>query len=220
MSKSKQSPKLTPRQVQLLKILGLAQARKGYSATIGELASQLKLGRTTTFEHLEQLREKGLIESEANKARSLKLTLSGQKLLNQLWNSPKNIADDTITADAGIPLLGRIAAGKPIEAIENRQTLDLPGCFPAKNVFALEVVGQSMIDAGINHGDYVICKKTDTADNGSLVVALVDNNTATLKRLYKEPTCVRLEPANPAYEPIYTTNCLIQGIVVGLVRKI
>jgi repressor LexA len=121
----------------------------------------------------------------------------------------------------GIPLVGRVAAGLPVEAVENKDYLSIESCFGnTGNIFALEVKGDSMIGEDIHEGDYVICKKTATASNGQLVVAIVDNEDATLKRFYRENNLVRLQPANDAYEPIYSDNCRIEGVVIGLVRKL
>ena len=215
MSQPKIMPTLTPRQLQLVQLIRQAQT-KGCSATISELAQGLKLGRTTTYEHLEQLREKGLIESQTSKARSLKLTRLGQNLLNSLEKPFENPP-----CQQGIPLLGRVAAGRPIDAIEDRRMLNLNAQFAgsSKEIFALEIQGQSMIEDGISDGDYVICKRASDAVDGQIVIALVDGQSATVKRIYREQNRVRLEPANPDFAPIYTTDCQVQGIVVGLVRQ-
>jgi repressor LexA len=208
---------LTPRQLQLLEAIARFQASQHYSATIQELASQIKISRTTAFEHLAALREKGLIGGCPNKARSLKLTPQGQKLLKQRQTQKTALTEDTTD---GLPLVGRVAAGRPIEAIEQKEHLSLGTHFGSTdNVFALEVVGDSMIDAGINSGDYVICRRSLTANNGQMVVAIVDDDSATVKHFYKEVDRARLEPANKNYSPIYSVNCRIEGIVVGLLRK-
>ena len=121
----------------------------------------------------------------------------------------------------GIALLGRIAAGAPIEAIENAERISMASAFGSdEETFALKVQGDSMIGDGINDGDYVICKKAQDAANGKIVAAIVDNENATVKRFYKEQNGIRLEPSNPAYKPIYTQNCNIAGVVVGLMRKL
>jgi repressor LexA len=120
-----------------------------------------------------------------------------------------------------IPLLGKVAAGLPIDAIENPDTISLREMFGSSdNIFALEVAGDSMIEDGISSGDYVICEKAQTAENGRMVVAIVDDSSATLKRFYKEPTHARLAPANDAYEPIYSDNCRIEAVVLGLLRRL
>jgi repressor LexA len=120
----------------------------------------------------------------------------------------------------GIPLLGRVAAGAPIEAIENIEHISLQSEFGSEDTFALKVQGDSMTGDGIFDGDYVVCKRSQTAQNGKIVAAIVDNENATVKRFYKETDRIRLEPSNPNYPPIYTQNCQIAGIVVGLMRKI
>jgi repressor LexA len=141
-----------------------------------------------------------------------------RKLLSRLTNQQTG---DTEEVSGGIPLVGRVAAGLPVEAIENKQFLSVESCFGNRgDIFALEVTGDSMIGNDIHEGDYVICKRTSTAADGQLVVAIVDNENATLKRFYKEATQVRLQPANDAYEPIYSDNCRIEGVVIGLVRKL
>lgn len=119
-----------------------------------------------------------------------------------------------------IPLAGRVAAGVPIEAIEEAETFSLKSEFGTSgDVFALEVVGDSMIDDDIHNGDRVICRRSQRADNGQLVVAIVDDGNATLKRFYKEKDRVRLQPANEDFQPIYSDNCRIEAIVLGLVRR-
>jgi repressor LexA len=120
----------------------------------------------------------------------------------------------------GIMLLGRIAAGVPIEAVENIEYISLKSEFGIENTFALKVEGDSMIGDGIYDGDYVICRRCQTAQNGKIVAAIINNENATVKRFYKEADKIRLEPSNPNYAPIYTQNCQIAGIVVGLMRKI
>ncbi len=209
---------LTPRQLQLLKAIHVFQAGCCYSPTIAELASQLAISRSTTFGHIAELRKKGLLSALPVKARSLKLTSKAQKLLNRLDNE---ITNPRNRQQVNIPLAGKIAAGIPIEAIENIESLSLGSCFGnSDDIFALEVKGDSMTGDGIIDGDFVICRKCSTADNGQLVVAIVDDENATLKRFYKEKSAVRLQPANDNYDPIYSKACRIEAVVVGLVRKL
>lgn len=217
LKKAQPVGRLTPRQVQLLRIIARVQASHCYSPTIGELASELGISRSTTFEHIGELRRKGLLSAHAGRARSLKLTSRAQSLLSSLveraCNSSAAPAED-------IPLVGTVAAGLPMEAIENISSLSLASCFGcAADTFALKVRGDSMIGEDIRDGDYVICRRRAQADDGALVVAVVDNEDATLKRFYKETNRARLEPANEHFEPIYSDNCRIEGVVVGLVRK-
>jgi len=147
----------------------------------------------------------------------LKLTPQGRSLLESLKSAP---AADADTID-GIPLLGRIAAGQPIDAVTNEEHISLSSKFgTGDDIFALQVCGDSMIDAGINDGDYVICKRGATASAGQIVVALLDDETVTLKRFYPERGRARLQPANKDYSPIYSSNCRIQAVAVGLLRKL
>ena len=108
----------------------------------------------------------------------------------------------------------------PLEAVENIESLSLDSCFgTGDEIFALEVNGESMIDEDIQPGDYAICRRSSVAHDGQLVVAVVDEENATLKRFYQEQNRVRLEPANEDFQPIYTNNCRIEAVVIGLVRK-
>ncbi|MBN2130182.1 MAG: transcriptional repressor LexA [Sedimentisphaerales bacterium] len=209
---------LTPRQLRVLQCIADFHGRQCYSPTIAELAAELSLSRSTVFEHIAELQRKGLLTTSPGKARSLKLTSRGRRL-------HRHAADDSPATSAqalsGIPLLGQIAAGIPVEAIENRRSISLASCFSTGgDVFALEVSGDSMIEENICPGDYVVCRAAQTAENGDLVVALVDDGEATLKRFYREKDRVRLQPANSSYEPIYSNNCRIEAVVVGLLRKL
>lgn len=189
-------------------------SRNGYSPTIARIARQLGTARSTVFEHIKELRKKGLLTSQPGRAHSLSLTEKGGELLESA--APSRIPEKT----SEIRLLGRIAAGQPVEAIEDERTITVSDLFGTDNsTFALQVTGESMKDEGIFDGDYVICRSADTARNGQLVVAIVDRDDATLKRFYKEKDCIRLEPANPDFEPIYTKNCRIQAVAVGLIRN-
>ena len=147
----------------------------------------------------------------------MKVSSQGQELLSELsGQSSKNVAKEF----TGIPLAGSVAAGLPVEAIENVESLSLVSTFGSgDDIFALEVTGDSMIGQDIRQGDYVICRRSRTAENGQLVVAIVDEENATLKRFYKEKNRARLQPANDNYQPIYSDNCQIEAVVIGLIRK-
>lgn len=207
---------LTPRQFQVLKLVDSSRQNRCYSITLQELADLLGTSRTTVFEHIASLKEKGLLSADPGKARSLNLTSKALKLLKT------TAIEDTIdNSSDGIAVLGRIAAGSPIEAIENVERISLQSEFGSdEETFALKVQGDSMIGDGIFDGDFVVCKKSQNAQNGKIVAAIVDSETATVKRFFKESNRIRLEPSNPAYQPIFTQNCTIAGIVVGLMRKI
>ena len=209
---------ITPRQLQILTVIATFRDRYCYLPTIAELAEQLNISRSTVFEHIAELRRKDLLCESPGKARSLKPTAKAQKLLKQ---TVQDFDRTQPQQTQGVALLGRVAAGRPVDAVENRETLSLPDCFgTGDNIFALEVSGDSMVEEGISDGDYVICKKTQTAANGQIVVALTGNENTTLKKFYKEKTRVRLQPANKDYEPIYTDDCQIQAVAIGLVKKL
>lgn len=208
---------LTPRQLQLLQMIARYQQNRCYSPTLSEMASELNISRSTVFEHLTELRRKALLSGYPNKARSLKVSSQGQELLSELSGQSLPIYE---TASNGIPLAGSVAAGFPTEAVENVELLSLDSAFGSDDgIFALEVTGDSMIDEDIRQGDYVICRRSRIAEDGQLVIAIVDEENATLKRFYKEKGRARLQPANDDYQPVYTDNCRIEAVVIGLIRK-
>lgn len=209
---------ITPRQLEVLQAVAEFQSRHCYSATIAELAQSLGASRPTVHEHLAALREKRLVYQVPGKARSLRLTERGQRLLAKV-PLPENpfagqAASDTLT------LAGAAAAGYGIEALEDKQPFSLQGLFGnMDSLFVLRVQGHSMTGAGILDGDYVVCHRQPTAENGQLVVAIVEGEQATIKRFFKEASQVCLMPANDAFEPIYSRQCRIEAIVVGLIRR-
>ncbi len=206
---------LTPRQLELLKTVKDLTDSNCYSPSITELATEAGISRSTAYEHISELKNKKMLTAIPGKARSLKTTSKALKLLEQLDRQPEAESNGS-----GIPLLGRVAAGMPIEAVENREYLSLEDQFAVSDdSFALMVKGNSMIGDNIFDGDYVICRRTAAARNGELVVAIIDNENATLKRFFKESDRIRLQPSNEDYEPIYTDNCRIEGVVTGLMRK-
>lgn len=196
---------LTPRQLEVLTMIRDSRRNHGYSPTLQELADELGISKITVFEHVEALLKKRLLTRRSNRARSLELTSSAQ------------LPDERPTL---LPLVGRIAAGAPIEAIESTDTVDLEEMFGSRYpVGVLEVTGDSMIDEHIRDGDLVVYERRSNARNGDTVVALVDGEEATLKKFYKEKNRVRLQPANPKYKPIYTKNVDIQGVLIGVIRR-
>ncbi len=200
---------LTPRQLEVLTAIRDRTRSNGYSPTMQELADQLDISKVTVFEHVNALVRKGLLRRLPHKARSLEVTSSAR------------FPDERPTL---VPLAGRIAAGQPIEAIENVEALDLEAVFATRRGsrganFALQVSGDSMIDDHISDGDYVIVEPRKNPRNGEIVVALLEDGEATLKRFYREKGRIRLQPANEAFEPIYVDRVDIQGIVVGVVRR-
>lgn len=203
---------LTPKQLHILTRIRDLRLAQGYSPTMQELADELDVSKVTVFEHVEALIRKGALLRDPNKARSLTV------------NPDLEMPDDQ--RNTRLPLVGTIAAGKPIDAVETREFLDLEELFTlgkrrsksAGDIFVLRVKGDSMIEEQIRDGDYVICERRSNARNGETVVALIDEEEATLKKFYKERGRIRLQPANAKYEPIYLDECTIQGIVVGVVR--
>lgn len=202
---------LTDKQEKILIVIKKFIAEKGYAPTIRELCSLCGLSSTATmFVHLKNLTNKGYIKQTENKFRTIELNVANEY-------DKKN--DSVIE----VPLLGKVAAGNPIEAIENPNNyFSLPKELVPKNneVFTLEVNGESMINVGIYDGDIVIVKKQNVANNGEIVVALTDENEVTLKRFYKEKNHIRLQPENDFLEPIILPNVKILGKAIGLYRKI
>lgn len=196
---------LTPRQVEILTMIRDGRRKNGFSPTLQEIADELDISKITVFEHVESLIKKGLVKRRSNKARSLELTASAR------------LPDERPTL---LPLVGRIAAGRPIQAIESADALDLESVFSSRNpVAVLRVSGDSMIDEHIRDGDLVVYEKRSNARNGETVVALIDGDEATLKKFYKEKNRIRLQPANTKYQPIYPDDVEIQGIVIGVIRR-
>jgi len=201
---------LTPKQLKILKLIRDWRVRTGYSPTMQELADELGVSKVTVFEHVEALIRKGALEREPNKARSL------------------SIADGVAVPDEEqplkFPLVGKIAAGYPIEKFADDDELDLINVFGPRvgqkaGTFALRVDGDSMRDEGILDGDYVIVERRDAARNGDRVVALLPDGQTTLKTFFKEADHIRLQPANPAFEPIRVKDCKVQGVVMGVLRR-
>jgi len=202
---------LTPKQLRILQLIRDHRITRGYSPTMQELADELDISKVTVFEHVEALIKKGALVREANKARSL------------------SIADETLLPDEAqplsFPLVGKIAAGYPIEKFPQTDQLSLDELFGPRvgqkaGTFALRVDGDSMQDEGILDGDYVIIERRETASNGERVVALLPNGETTLKTFFQEPDGrIRLQPANPAFDPIIVKECNVQGIVIGVMRR-
>ena len=200
---------VTPRQLEILQLIQNFRMQHGYSPTMQEIGNNLGLTKVTVFEHVGALEKKGLLSRGAkHSARSLQLS-DDVELPEQQDMENK------------LPLAGRIAAGSPIEAIERPETVDMRDLFPANgNTFVLEVSGDSMIDEHICNGDLVVCQKRNTARNGETVVALLPDGDATLKKIYREDGRIRLQPANEKYDPIYVDDVTVQGVVIGLIRKL
>lgn len=193
---------LTKRQREILTFIQDFIKDFGYSPSYREIGEHFGLRSTATVaEHVETLKEKGYLDGTDRSARALVLT------------------EDPLTEVIGVPLLGVIAAGAPIEAIRTNETIDIPHDMSGRNTFALRVRGQSMIEDAILDGDYVIIEATSHVRDGEIVVALLDDGTVTLKRIYREPNRIRLQPANRHMSPIYVQQVTIQGRVKGVIRR-
>jgi len=197
---------LTKRQKEIYQYLEEHIRDKGYAPSIAEIGKQFKLSSpATVHKHLVHLESKGLIRKHQNLSRAIEIV--GERSID--------ISSREYT------VLGHIVAGKPIEVLENQEVMSFLPDFESKNVFVLRVKGNSMIEDHIKDGDYVIVEKRDLANNGETVVALLENERATLKRFYKEADGVRLQPANPNMSPIFLRqgDFKIQGVVIGVMRK-
>ena len=208
MSNETSAP-LTHKQQEILDCIKQHLRSKGYPPSVREIGQMVGLSSSSTVHfHLGKLESLGLIRRDPTKPRAIEI------LDETSWQNQTLIP---------VPLVGRVAAGQPILAIENiEETYPLPAELVnnAENVFMLTVSGESMINAGILDGDYIVVKEGPTAENGDIVVALVDGEEATIKRFYREKNRIRLQPENDAMEPIYAQNVSIIGKAIGLFRKI
>ncbi|MDD2518960.1 MAG: transcriptional repressor LexA [Bacilli bacterium] len=202
---------LTNKQNEVLKYIKKYVVTNGYPPTVREIAKAMGVSSPATIHaHLSNLEEKGVIKKETTKNRAIELLVENEYL-------EKN---DELTK---VPLLGKITAGSPIEAIENPdEYFSLPSYLIPNNkeVFTLLVDGESMINVGIYDGDIIIVERTNEARNGTIVVAMTDENEVTLKTFYKEKDHVRLQPENDHMEPIILSNVSILGKAIGLYRKL
>ena len=196
---------LTKKQSEALECIRSFLAKHNYAPSYRDIMTAMGIkSPATAYTHVQALREKGYITLRNGEMRSVELTDKS----------------DTFTKGIELPLIGTIAAGSPIEAIENAESITVPmELLPNLNCFVLQVRGESMIDNGILDGDYVIVERNFYPNNGDVVVALLSNDSATLKKYYREKTRIRLQPANKKMKPIYTRNPVIQGIVRAVLRR-
>lgn len=203
--------KITKRQMEVLNYIKKYIVKHGYPPAIREIGAELGLSSPATVHtHLQKLENAGLIRKTNSKFRTIEVIGPNEYLETK---------EDIVK----VPLLGKITAGSPIEAIENPdEYFDLPASLIPNNetIFTLKVNGESMINAGIYDGDIVIVQKQHNARNGEIVVAMNDNNEVTLKRFYKEKDHIRLQPENDTMAPIILANCTILGKAIGLYRKL
>jgi repressor LexA len=205
---------LTRRQKEVMDFLSSFIENHGYSPSYEEVASGLGLASlATVHKHIQALEAKQYLRRNYNHSRSLEI---GERFLTE------EEARRPQPTEAAVPLMGRIAAGQPVEAIANDETLQFSDFVGHQSTYALQVRGESMIDDHICNGDFVLVEKTNSVHNGDIVVALLDGTEATLKRYYAESSGrVRLQPANAEMSPIFVNpdNLQIQGRVLAIMRK-
>ena len=199
---------LTKRQREILTYLGSYSEANGYAPSFEEIAEQFNYNSlATVHEHLSNLERKGYIKRSYNESRAIEI-----------------LPSDCFVRAVELPLLGSVAAGMPIESVATNETLAVPESFLRKtgNHYVLKVKGQSMIDAHIGDGDFVIVNERRSADNGEMVIAMMQGSAATVKKFFRERDGrIRLQPANETMEPIYVheNDISIQGVVVGVLRR-
>ena len=197
---------LTKRQRQILDFINDFNTEHGFAPSLREIGDYFDLSSPATVHtHVENLKLKGFLKTSYNQARSIELNP-----IKVNWSQALDL-----------PLAGLITAGKPIEAVEEKETIAVPADIVGDkaNSYVLKVKGESMIEDGILDGDYVIVERNPSPHNGDVVVALLNNAYATLKKFYRETNRIRLQPANAAMKPIYAKDPLIQGVVRGVIRK-
>jgi repressor LexA len=196
---------VTRRQREMLDCIEQFIQRNGYSPTLEEIGRMMELSSlATVHKHLQNLEAKGLIRRNWNHSRAIELTRHAEP------------------EEATLPLMGVVAAGLPIEAIEDNEAIQVPPMLVGKkDSYVLRVRGQSMIDEGIREGDLIIVESAQTARTGQTVVALVDGSDATVKKFYPEGETIRLQPANESMAPMRypAERVQIQGVVIGLIRR-
>lgn len=240
---------LTTRQHQIVKYIYKYRKRNGLAPTLAEIASELGISKVTVHEHISQLERKGALEKEPFLSRSTKLTRKMVRELEKTLqeqsryvgidepeledeegvtytleaastgNGNGNGNGTKVQSDVTLPLLGEIAAGRPLEAIEETEIVNLSDiCQTDRASYMLRVRGDSMIEDGICDGDFVLVEKRNNARDGETVVAVLENNEATLKRFYRHRKKFKLQPANATLKPIIVDKVEIRGVVVGVVR--
>ena len=200
---------LTEKQINVLRFFRDYRKEHGIAPTLEEAAEALGVSKITIHEHLNQLTRKGAIHRDKAKARAVAI----------LWDPD---AEETAAANMpSLPILGMIAAGRPIEALEDREDVRLGELVPTgEDIYLLRVRGKSMIEDHIDDGDLVVIERRETARDGEIVVAVLEEEEATLKRFYRERNgMIRLQPANSSMEPIYTNQVQVRGVVRGVIRR-
>jgi repressor LexA len=200
---------LTEKQIKVLRYFRDYRRDRGIAPTLEEAAEALGVSKITIHEHLNQLTRKGVVHKDRAKARAV-----------AILHDPDAV-DGAREGLPTLPVLGVIAAGRPIEALEDREDVSLGDLVPTGDqIYLLRVRGKSMIDDHIDEGDLVVVERRESAQDGDIVVAILGEEEATLKRYYRERNgTVRLQPANSSMEPIFTTQLQIRGVVRGVIRR-
>jgi repressor LexA len=202
---------LTEKQIRVLRFFRDYRREKGIAPTLDEAAQALGVSKITIHEHLNQLTRKGAIHRDRAKARAV-----------AILHDPDEVEVPAVrSAIPTVPLVGMIAAGRPIEALEDRQDISLTELVPTGDrIYLLRVRGKSMIEDHIDDGDLVVVEKRETANDGDIVVAILEDEEATLKRFYRERNgMIRLQPANSSMEPIFVSRVQLRGVVRGVIRR-
>ncbi|MEZ6036796.1 MAG: transcriptional repressor LexA [Planctomycetota bacterium] len=201
---------LTEKQIRVLRYFRDYRRENGIAPTLDEAAQALGVSKITIHEHLNQLTLKGAIHRDRAKARAV-----------AILHDPDADDDQIHDGIPTVPLVGMIAAGRPIEALEEREEVSLTELVPTGDrIYLLRVRGKSMIEDHIDDGDLVVVERRETARDGEIVVAILEDEEATLKRFYREPNgMIRLQPANSEMEPLYTSRVQVRGVVRGVIRK-
>jgi len=214
------------RRQRIVEYIARTVAERGYPPSVREIADAVGLASTSAVHHhLVALERSGQLERGSRSSRALRLTASAEGMSPPARPARGAVTPFRMPVERDVlrlPVIGEIAAGQPIEAYQDpSQTLEVPSSLQARDdSYVLRVRGRSMVDALIDDGDYVVVQPQATAQDGDIVVALLEDNGVTLKRFYREDGRIRLQPANPEMEPIYATELQIQGKVVGVIRKL
>ena len=200
---------LTEKQIRVLRFFRDFRNENGIAPTLEEAANALGVSKITVHEHLSQLASKGAVHRDRAKARAV-----------AILHDPDAENCRTGGRLPKLPVLGAIAAGRPIEAVEDREELEVTDLIPTgDDIYLLRVRGKSMIEDHIDDGDLVVVERRSTASNGDIVVAILEDEEATLKRFYRENGSYRLQPSNSSMDPIFTQNVQIRGVVRGVIRR-
>ena len=221
--RSKSQILLTGKQIEVLRFFRDYFQEHSIAPTLEEAAAALGVSKITIFEHLSHLERKGAIKRDKGLSRSVAILFDPDEHRTALPPalSPELTArPDSVSRLPSLQILGSIAAGRPIEAIEDREEVALTDLIPSDDQhYLLRVKGKSMIEDHIDHGDLVLVERRQIAQNGEIVVAIVEGEEATLKRFYRENGRVRLQPANSEMQPTYPHKLEIRGIVKGVIRR-